>query len=38
MFGRVAKMRTNLMTDANPLQTISITNNNPYKYQNFVSN
>lgn len=38
MLGRVAKMRTNLMTNANPLQTISITNNNPETYPNFVSN
>ena len=37
MFVRVAKMRTDLMTNSNPLQTIQIINNNQEFYPQFCS-
>lgn len=37
MFGRIAKLRTSLMTDYDPLYTIKVTNNNTDKYPAFTS-
>ncbi len=37
MFGRVAKLKTFLLTDFTPLNTIKIVNNDPIKYPNFSS-
>jgi hypothetical protein len=37
MFGRVAKIETNLLTDYTPLNTIKVVNNAPEKYPTFAS-